>query len=209
MITKEYRYWIKLIIPIIVTIVIFLIIQSLITQGSGIDKDRNNPNYVDFIRIKQDDTLQERKRTIPDKPPTPKRPPQPQIELDVNKPPPVAKLDFEMPDFSLPTDFSGAFLSNLESMGSGISQLIPIVKVAPRCPREAQINGINGSVKMLLTISANGRVNNIVIQSFKPSRVFNSEAIKAVKRWQFKPKTIDGIAVDQKGELEVEFSCNV
>tara|TARA_B100001175_G_scaffold209320_1_gene177703 strand:+ start:200 stop:829 length:630 start_codon:yes stop_codon:yes gene_type:complete len=209
MITKEYRYWIKLIIPIIVTILIFLIIQSLITQGSGIDKDRNNPNYVDFIRIKQDDTLQERKRTIPDKPPTPKRPPQPQIELDVNKPPPVAKLDFEMPDFSLPTDFSGAFLSNLESMGSGISQLIPIVKVAPRCPREAQINGINGSVKMLLTISANGRVNNIVIQSFKPSRVFNSEAIKAVKRWQFKPKTIDGIAVDQKGELEVEFSCNV
>ena len=209
MITKEYRYWIKLIVPIIVTIVIFLIIQSLITQGSGIDKDRNNPNYVDFIRIKQDDTLQERKRTIPDKPPTPKRPPQPQIELDVNKPPPVAKLDFEMPDFSLPTDFSGAFLSNLESMGSGISQLIPIVKVAPRCPREAQINGINGSVKMLLTISANGRVNNIVIQSFKPSRVFNSEAIKAVKRWQFKPKTIDGIAVDQKGELEVEFSCNV
>lgn len=209
MIIKEYRYWIKLIAPIIVTIVIFLIIQSLITQGSGIDKDRNNPNYVDFIRIKQDDTLQERKRTIPDKPPTPKRPPQPQIELDVNKPPPVAKLDFEMPDFSLPTDFSGAFLSNLESMGSGISQLIPIVKVAPRCPREAQINGINGSVKMLLTISATGRVNNIVIQSFKPSRVFNSEAIKAVKRWQFKPKTIDGIAVDQKGELEVEFSCNV
>jgi len=209
MIIKEYRYWIKLIVPIIVTVIIFLIIQSLITQGSGIDKDRNNPNYVDFIRIKQDDTLQERKRTIPDKPPTPKRPPQPQIELDVNKPPPVAKLDFEMPDFSLPTDFSGAFLSNLESMGSGISQLIPIVKVAPRCPREAQINGINGSVKMLLTISATGRVNNIVIQSFKPSRVFNSEAIKAVKRWQFKPKTIDGIAVDQKGELEVEFSCNV
>ena len=209
MIIKEYKYWIKLIVPIIITIVIFLIIQSLITQGSGIDKNRNNPNYVDFIRIKQDDTLQERKRTIPDKPPTPKRPPQPQIELDVNEPPPVAKLDFEMPDFSLPTDFSGAFLSNLESMGSGISQLIPIVKVAPRCPREAQINGINGSVKMLLTVSATGRVNNIVIQSFKPSRVFNSEAIKAVKRWQFKPKTIDGIAVDQKGELEVEFSCNV
>jgi protein TonB len=206
---KDYSFWIKIIVPIVATIVIFLIIQSLITQGSGINKDRNNPNYVDFIRVKQDDTLQERKRTIPDKPPTPKRPPQPQIELDVNKPPPVAKLDFEMPDFSLPTDFSGAFLSNLESMGSGISQLIPIVKVAPRCPREAQINGINGSVQMLLTISEAGRVKNIVIQSFKPSRVFNSEAIKAVKRWQFKPKTIDGVAVDQKGQLEVEFSCNV
>ena len=33
-------------------------------------------------------TLQERKRTIPEKPPTPKRPPQPKIELDEMKPPP-------------------------------------------------------------------------------------------------------------------------
>ena len=118
-------------------------------------------------------------------------------------------LDFEMPDFSLPTDFSGAFLGRLESMGAGISQLIPIVKVAPRCPREAQMKGINGSVKMLLNVNSSGKVDKISIQSFKPSRVFNAEAIKAVKRWQFKPKTIDGIAVDQKGELVVEFSCNV
>ena len=90
-----------------------------------------------------------------------------------------------------------------------MSQLLPIVKVAPRCPREAQINGINGSVTMVLTVSANGRVSRVSISSFEPSRVFNTEAIKAVKRWQFKPKTIDGIAVEQKGELLVEFSCNV
>jgi len=32
---------------------------------------------------------------------------------------------------------------------------------------------------------------------------------RAVRRWQFKPKTIDGIAVDQEGELLVEFECNV
>ena len=114
-----------------------------------------------------------------------------------------------MPDFSLPTDFSGAFLGILESMVAGISPLIPIVKVAPRCPREAQMKGINGSVKMLLNVNSSGKVDKISIQSFKPSRVFNAEAIKAVKRWQFKPKTIDGIAVDQKGELVVEFSCNV
>ena len=76
-------------------------------------------------------------------------------------------------------------------------------------PTRAQINGINGSVTMILTVNENGRVRNVSIESFKPSRVFNSEAIKAVKRWQFKPKTIDGVAVVQKGQLLVEFSCNV
>ena len=200
-----YRFTLAL----IATFFIFFIIQALISQASELNKKLNKPNFVEFIRIKQDDSLQERKRTIPDKPPTPKRPPQPQVELDVSKPPPTASLDFDMPDFSLPTDFSGAFMGNLESMGTGTSQLIPVVKVAPRCPREAQINGTNGSVLLLLNVNSNGRVDSISIKSAKPARIFNGEAIKAVRRWQFKPKTIDGIAVDQKGELLVEFSCNV
>jgi protein TonB len=199
----------RFIIALSVTFAIFFIIQALISQASELKKSKKAPNFIEFIRIKQDDSLQERKRTIPDKPPTPKRPPQPQVELDVSKPPPTANLDFDMPDFSLPTDFSGAFMGNLESMGTGTSQLIPIVKVAPRCPREAQISGIDGSVTLVLNVNSNGRVSTIQVKSAKPTRVFNSEAIKAVKRWQFKPKTIDGIAVDQKGELLVEFSCNV
>ena len=199
----------RFIIALSVTFAIFFIIQALISQASELNKSKKAPNFIEFIRIKQDDSLQERKRTIPDKPPTPKRPPQPQVELDVSKPPPNANLDFDMPDFSLPTDFSGAFMGNLESMGTGTSQLIPIVKVAPRCPREAQISGIDGSVTLVLNVNSNGRVSSIQVKSAKPTRVFNSEAIKAVKRWQFKPKTIDGIAVDQKGELLVEFSCNV
>jgi protein TonB len=203
--TKILRF----IIALSVTFAIFFIIQALISQASELNKSNKAPNFIEFIRIKQDDSLQERKRTIPDKPPTPKRPPQPQVELDVSKPPPTANLDFDMPDFSLPTDFSGAFMGNLESMGTGTSQLIPIVKVAPRCPREAQISGIDGSVTLVLNVNSNGRVSTIQVKSAKPTRVFNSEAIKAVKRWQFKPKTIDGIAVDQKGELLVEFSCNV
>ena len=200
---------IRFLIALVVTFTIFFIIQSLISQASELNKSNKAPNFIEFIRIKQDDSLQERKRTIPDKPPTPKRPPQPQVELDVSKPPPTANLDFDMPDFSLPTDFSGAFMSNLDSMGTGISQLIPIVKVAPRCPREAQVSGIDGSVTLLLNVNSSGRVSSVRVKSAKPARVFNAEAIKAVRRWQFKPKTIDGIAVDQMGELLVEFTCNV
>jgi len=200
---------IRFLIALVVTFTIFFIIQSLISQASELNKSNKAPNFIEFIRIKQDDSLQERKRTIPDKPPTPKRPPQPQVELDVSKPPPTANLDFDMPDFSLPTDFSGAFMGNLDSMGTGISQLIPIVKVAPRCPREAQVSGIDGSVTLLLNVNSSGRVSSVRLKSAKPARVFNAEAIKAVRRWQFKPKTIDGIAVDQMGELLVEFTCNV
>jgi len=207
--TINYQALLKFFLALFISGTVFLFIQLLISQSANLKKKNTDINYVEFIRVNEDDNLQERKRTIPEKPPTPKRPPQPEIELDDIKPPPMASLDIDVPDFSLPTDFSGAFLGNIDSLSTGTSQLIPIVKVAPRCPREAQINGINGSVTLLLNVSANGRIDSVKVTNSKPPRLFDSEAIKAVRRWQFKPKTVDGVSVDQMGELLVEFSCNV
>ena len=195
--------------PLVFTFLVFLIIQQLILRSGELIKQNKAPNLVEFIRIKQDDNLQERTRTLPEKPPKPKRPPTPELQLDPNKPPPINNFDFDIPDFSLPTDFKGAFLGDISNLTSGTSQLIPIVKVAPRCPREAAISGIDGSVLMVLNVNSNGKVDKVVIKQAKPPNVFNSEAVRAVRRWQFKPKTIDGVAVDQKGELLVEFACNV
>ena len=62
--TRDLNYWIRIGSPLVATLVVFLIIQSIISQGSSIDNKSDNPNFVDFIRIKQDDSLQERKRTI-------------------------------------------------------------------------------------------------------------------------------------------------
>ena len=194
---------------IIITMIIFLIIQSLISRSANLDQKEKNPNLVEFIRINQDDNLQERTRQIPEKPPQPKRPPQPEIELDDKTPPPVQQFDLDLPDFNLPTDFSGAFLGNINDMGRGTSQLIPLVKIAPRCPSEAAMGGINGSVVLELLVNESGRVDTIKIKQARPSRVFNKEALKAVRRWQFKPKSVDGVAVPQLGLLTVEFVCDV
>ena len=51
-------------------------------------------------------------------------------------------------------------------------------------------------------------IEQIRLVRAKPPRVFNSSATKAIKRWQFKPKVVNGIAVEQDGELKVEFICN-
>ncbi len=193
----------------IISIIIFLIIQSLITRDSNLNLENDSKSYLEFIRIRQDDSLEQRTRTLPDKPPQPKRPPQPEIELDDTKPLPIQNLDIDIPDFDVPTDFKGAFLGDISNLGSGTSQLIPLVKVAPRCPPEAALAGINGEVLLNLLVNASGRVEKIRLLRANPPRVFNREATRAVRRWQFKPKTIDGVAVEQQGELKVEFICNV
>ena len=196
-------------ITLAITFIIFLIIQSLITRNSNIDLQNKPQNYIEFIRIKPDDNLEQRTRTLPDKPPQPKRPPQPEIELDDKTPLPMQQFDLDLPDFALPTDFSGAFLGNIDDLGRGTSQLIPLVKIAPRCPSEAAMGGINGSVVLELLVNESGRVETIKIKQARPSRIFNKEAMKAVRRWQFKPKSVDGVAVPQLGLLTVEFVCNV
>jgi len=96
---------VNILITLVITFVIFLIIQSLITRNTNLDLKNQAQNYIEFIRIKQDDNLEQRTRRLPDKPPQPKRPPQPEVELDDTKPPPMQNLDIDIPDFDVPTDF--------------------------------------------------------------------------------------------------------
>ena len=64
------------------TFSVFYLIQSLISRSADLDNDKDKINYIEFIRIKQNDNLEERTRTLPEKPPKPKRPPQPEVEID-------------------------------------------------------------------------------------------------------------------------------
>ena len=43
-------------IAVIATSTIFFVIQTLISQASELNKKINKPNFVEFIRIKQDDS---------------------------------------------------------------------------------------------------------------------------------------------------------
>ena len=209
MFNKLKEFFFVILAAIVITTSVFLVIQSLISREVSVDKKNKNPNLLEFIRIKENDNLEERTRQIPEKPPQPKRPPQPELVLDDKTPPPVQQFDLDLPEFSLPTDFSGAFLGNIEDMGRGTSALIPLVKIAPRCPAAAALSGTNGTVTLELLVNESGKVESIKVMKARPSKIFNKEATKAVRRWQFKPKSVNGVAVSQRGSLTVEFVCNV
>lgn len=68
----------------------------------------------------------------------------------------------------------------------------PIVRIDPRYPIEAARNGIEGHVIMSFDILPNGSVDNIFIVQSSPQGVFDNEARKALKRWKYLPKKIDG-----------------
>ena len=188
----------------LVSFLLFIFMYMLIKPG---DLDLNalkDRQMVDFIRIKKDDTLNERDRRLPDKPPPPKRPPPPELEQPELKKLPTPKLDINLPDIDMPIDTDGALVGGGQFISDG--GLIPLVRISPRYPRKALLEGREGYVIVELLVDESGNVLSAQIREASPSTVFNAAAIQAVLKWKFKPRVSGGVAVKQRGLTTIEFT---
>lgn len=70
---------------------------------------------------------------------------------------------------------------------SAPAELRALSTPAPRFPPEALRAGQSGEVQVEFTVEVDGSVSNVRVVSAKPPRVFDREAINAVKRWRFQP----------------------
>jgi len=79
----------------------------------------------------------------------------------------------------------------------------PLVRIEPKYPPAAARDGINGWVRLRFNISADGRVTDVKVLAAEPRRVFDQEAMRALKNWKYQPKLENGRAVAQS-DLEVQ-----
>ena len=119
--------------------------------------------------------------------------------------PVTPNLDIKFPDIKTPIDLKGAMLQGSNSLASN-SALIPLVRISPRYPREALLAGKTGFVTIRLTVDEEGKVIDAIISESRPPRIFDRAALQAVLRWKFKPRVIDGVAVQQVGSTTIEFN---
>ena len=101
--------------------------------------------------------------------------------------------------------FSAAPFTPVTAPVSGYAQVAPLVRIPPRYPRSASRRNIEGVVTVAFTITADGRVENPRVLSASLPGVFDKAAIKAIKKWKFNPKIIDGQAVEQSAAQEIIF----
>lgn len=67
------------------------------------------------------------------------------------------------------------------------SELRAISTPAPRYPPEALRSGTSGEVQVEFTVGVDGSVTNARVVRATPPRVFDREAVAAVRRWRFEP----------------------
>jgi len=80
--------------------------------------------------------------------------------------------------------------------------------VAPEYPRSALRKEIEGWVDLRLTISPDGKVEDIEIVAAEPRRVFERAAIRAATRWEFEPPSRSGFDEALTGTYRINFSLN-
>lgn len=92
---------------------------------------------------------------------------------------------------------------SLETPAGADKAATPLVRVEPKYPPAAARDGINGWVQLRFNIAADGRVTDVRVLAAEPRRVFEQEAIRALKNWKYQPKLENGRAVAQS-DLEVQ-----
>jgi TonB family protein len=112
-----------------------------------------------------------------------------------------------------PTDPASSFsraTAALTSSGSGAvtHEARVIQRVAAEYPDDAARDGVEGAVDLSFTISSRGDVHDVAVVHAEPSNIFNRNAIAAVRRWRYEPRTIDGIPVDARVQVRLTFKLN-
>ncbi len=87
------------------------------------------------------------------------------------------------------------------------STLRLISSVEPEYPRVALQRLTSGWVELEFTVTAEGRVQDIVVLNAEPSGVFNASAIAALRRWRYAPVIRDGVAVPQRAHQRIRFTA--
>ena len=189
------RYVLAVAFAATMTFAIFFVMQSLVDSGESAMTEGPEGRVIDFVRMQEPEQVQEKDRK-PEKPPKPQEePPKP----DMPKP------SLDNPQAGETLDISAAEIGadiNIDAgigAGAGEGDYLPIVKVAPVYPQRAMSRGIEGWVLVEFTVTTSGTVKDARVVDADPPNIFNSAAVQAAEKFKYKPRVINGKAVEVEG----------
>lgn len=192
-----------------VTFSLFLAMHKLISSGSDERAELDAIAGIHFGPIEiPDDAVTRSRRKLPKLPPPADPPPPPKMQVSKMDPQVQNMPRMDLPDLQIPlVAGEGMFIGNFRQVDRAAEgEIIPVVVIRPMYPREAAMSGIEGWVKVEFTITQTGTVKDAHVIESDPPRVFNREAIRAILKWKFKPRVVEGVAVERKATQVIDFS---
>jgi len=171
---------------------LFFIMQYLIATADPKIDDQKTRKLPDiFMPPRQIET--NIAETKPDKPEDPEEPPP---DLDT----PDIDMDMNMDAVNMaPATQVDVAIAGSGGMSASDGEYLPIVKVAPIYPRRAQSRGIEGYCIVEYTVTKNGSIRDPVAVDCQPSGIFERASLKASLKFKYKPRVVDGEAIEVAG----------
>ena len=187
------RYVFSIVVGSIITLSLIFVMHLLIEFSQDAITNEKTKYQLDFVRVKRNETLNTDDYT-PEKPPKPpevppEAPPQDNDSVDPNAP----TINIPAPTVSADVDIGGPGGMNIAE-----GDYLPIVRVAPVYPARALSRGVEGYVDMMFTVTTTGTVKDPVV-TFSTSSLFDRAATRAVLKFKYKPRVVDGVPVEVPG----------
>jgi len=190
------RYATSFLLAAFITLGLFYLMQWLVLMEDGRIEEAFRGKVIDFVRLKRESETQTKKRELPEKHKLEDAPPPPPMNLAQSAAPPGSSaLSVGSVGDDLELDMGGP------SLGAGTDrEAVPIVRVQPVYPPRAQQRGIEGWVYLEFSITESGSVRGARVLDAEPSGIFNRAALKAIRKFKYKPKVVDGVPQAQSGQ---------
>ncbi|UTV29896.1 energy transducer TonB [Photobacterium atrarenae] len=162
----------------------------------------------DMVMVEQETEVRRRQRAVPEQPEMPEPPPE--AKPAASQQAVATDIAPTMPNLSLNTTVAGVQVQAPQFSDFGTNQqAMPLYRVQPNYPPRAQKRGMEGYVVLSFTIDPQGRPTDIKVVEAKPRRIFERDAVQALRRWKYQPKVVDGAAIAQVGQtIKLEFKLN-
>lgn len=156
---------------------------------------------VNFVRLRIEDQVKVKERKRPDEPPPPKKPPPPKrMEMEQVEQPDTPTPQITIPNLNLPTvSGAGASIGGFGlAQGAGEdrnSKSMLRSRIDPIYPQQAALEGLEGSVRMRVTIGKDGAPTKVDVIDYT-DRIFVNPARRAIFRWRWEPAYENGEPIE-------------
>ncbi|MCP3999992.1 MAG: energy transducer TonB [Gammaproteobacteria bacterium] len=185
------RYSISFITGVFVTFCLLWIMQVLIATGKKALVDEDGFTLGDFIRVKVDEVVRQ-DEDDPEPPPEVEEPPPEMPEVAADELDTSQNISMGGPNGRINFNLVGG------RIGLGDGDFLPIVKVAPIYPRRAQTRGLEGQCLIEFTVTSTGTTKDAFAVECTSS-LFQKASVNAALKFKYKPRVVDGVAMDVPG----------
>ncbi|SIO35007.1 energy transducer TonB [Salinivibrio sp. ES.052] len=206
------RWLISMPVALVFTLGLFMLMALMVGHGSQRPQEKSTSMSIDIFMQEPDTEVQRRQRSVPKRPKPPEVPdtPTPVTQTQSQS---TSSPQPDMPNLDLQSGIQGVMvqapsLGDLDlNTGPNNQQAMPLFRVEPNYPPRAMRRNLEGYVVVSFTISPSGRPQDLTVVDANPPRVFEREALRALRKWKYEPKVVGGEAVAQPGQqIKLEFN---